>query len=181
MASHKDKLIDIIITKRNQILNVKNGIVEFIDSEISKLQKNVDNDNNEINDIRKQIKNISYDIAEIEDSNEYQSIQSDKLKLEMSINKIVQDFEIYESYSDVDGAIKVIQDKFEDWNKNYQEHEKENKEKIPMYEKISKFLSQTDVVEQDRKLYTKDLFESANVFGITCTSSDKFRKQCRTR
>ena len=177
MASHKDKLIDIIITKRNQILNVKNGIVEFIDSEISKLQKNVDNDNNEINDIRKQIKNISYDIAEIEDSNEYQSIQSDKLKLEMSINKIVQDFEIYESYSDVDGAIKVIQDKFEDWNKNYQEHEKENKEKIPMYEKISKFLSQTDVVEQDRKLYTKDLFESANVFGITCTSSDKFRKE----
>ncbi len=177
MASHKDKLIDIIITKRNQILNVKNGIVEFIDSEISKLQKNVYNDNNEINDIRKQIKNIRDDIVEIEDSNEYQSIQKDKLKLEMSIDKIVQDFQIFESYSDVDGAIKVIQEKFEDLNKNYQEHEKENKEKIPMYEKISKFLSQTDVVEQDRKLYTKDLFESANVFGITCTSSDKFRKE----
>lgn len=177
IANHKDELFDIIITKRNQILNVKNGIVEFIDSEISKLQKNVDNDNNEINAIRKQIKNISYDIAEIEDSNEYQSIQSDKLKLEMSINKIVQDFEIFESYSDVDEAIKIIQDKFEDLSNNYQKLEKENKEKIPMYEKISKFLSQTDVVEQDRKLYTKDLFESANVFGITCTSSDKFRKE----
>lgn len=108
IANHKDELIDIIITKRNQILNVKNGIEEFIDSEISKLQKNVDNDNNEINAIRKQIKNISYDIAEIEDSNEYQSIQSDKLKLEMSINKIVQDFEIFESYSDLDEAIKTI-------------------------------------------------------------------------
>lgn len=45
-----------------------------------------------------------------------------------------------------------------------------------MYEKISKYISSDDILEEDRKAFTKDLFESANVFGITCTSNDRFRE-----
>src|SRR5699024_6312870 len=53
----------------------------------------------------------------------------------------------------------------------------ENKEKIPVYEKIAKYLSMDEVIEEDRRAYTKTLFENANVFGITCTSSDRFSER----
>ena len=43
-----------------------------------------------------------------------------------------------------------------------------------MYEKISNYISSQDVIEGDRKDFTKDLFENANVFGITCTSNNRF-------
>ena len=35
-------------------------------------------------------------------------------------------------------------------------------------------MSQEDILEEDRAAYTRELYNSANVFGITCTSRDRF-------
>ena len=43
-----------------------------------------------------------------------------------------------------------------------------------MYKDIVKYLSQEDILEEDRAAYTRELYNSANVFGITCTSRDRF-------
>ena len=68
----------------------------------------------------------------------------------------------------------IIKRKWDELDTDYSKKESENKEKIPMYEKISNYITTEDVIESDRKDYTKELFENANVFGITCTSSDYF-------
>ena len=36
------------------------------------------------------------------------------------------------------------------------------------------FCKKIDIIEEDRQSYTRDLYNCANVFGITCTSRDRF-------
>ncbi len=49
-----------------------------------------------------------------------------------------------------------------------------------MYELILKFvkgLGNDGTIETDREKYTKDLFENANVYGLTCTSRENFKAE----
>lgn len=65
----------------------------------------------------------------------------------------------------------------EEWNKleyDYNGIRRENKNKIPTYRAICKYLEQSDILEEDRLSYTRELFNNVNVFGITCTSRDRF-------
>ena len=43
-----------------------------------------------------------------------------------------------------------------------------------MYKNIRKYLSDEEILEEDRISYTKNLFDNANVFGITCTSREYY-------
>ena len=172
-----DFLPQIINSKKSSLIILKNDVIAEIDELTRKEEDKIDNIEKEIYAINKENKNINLEIAEIEESNEIQEIQKNKRKLETKIEKFFKDFAIVEPYKNVQEALDIIKNTFEDLEVNYAKREAENKEKIPMYEKISNYLSQTDVIEDDRKLYTKDLFESANVFGITCTSNDRFTNE----
>jgi superfamily I DNA and/or RNA helicase len=43
-----------------------------------------------------------------------------------------------------------------------------------MFKEIIRYLSQDDIIEEDRQSYTRELYNCVNVFGITCTSRDRF-------
>lgn len=180
MIKNLESLSGIIEGKKNSLILLRNDVISEIDNEINKQEQNQDVIQSKINAISKEIKNINNQINDIEDSNEIQDIQSNKAKLESQIDSFFKEFGILEPYKDINDALNIIKTTFEDLESNYAIREAENKEKIPMYEKISKYLSQTDVIEDDRKLYTKELFESANVFGITCTSNDRFSSENNT-
>ena len=113
-------------------------------------------------------------IIDIQERNDVKDIQEAKYKLENDLIKFFKDFEIAEPYKDVDEGLKIIKRKWSELEDDFQAKEQENKEKIPMYEKIANYITSEDVIEEDRKVFTKDLFENANVFGITCTSNDRF-------
>ena len=180
MIKNTDVLASLIESKKNSLILLRNDLISEID-ELIAVEENKQNDiQDQINSIGKEIKNINAQIDEIEDSSEVQEIQTNKSKLEIQIDTFFKEFGILEPYKDINDALNIIKETFEDLEINYAQREAENKEKIPMYEKISKYLSQIDVIEDDRRLYTKDLFESANVFGITCTSNDRFTNENNT-
>ena len=163
----KKKLINIIIDEMR----------DLISNDILEISNNIDSLQVKIKSINSEIKILNDKIEEIEDSTEIQEIQNTKHKLETQIDLFFKEFSILEPYKDIEDALEIISKTFKDLEANYEQREIENKEKIPMYERISNFLLQEDVIQQDRKLYTRSLFENANVFGITCTSNDRYTSE----
>lgn len=98
--------------------------------------------------------------------------------LKQKIAHFFRDFGIVREYdpANLETAFDIIA---EEWRKLEYDHkrtEEEDKKKLPVYREIAKYLRQDDILEDDRRTYTRDLYECANVFGITCTSRDRFTK-----
>lgn len=96
--------------------------------------------------------------------------------LKQKITRFFRDFNIVKEYdtNNLETAFDIIK---EEWNKleyDYNNTRKDNQTKIPIYRAICKYLSQEDILEEDRQAYTRELFNNVNVFGITCTSRDRF-------
>ena len=125
----------------------------------------------EISDSKRHYEELSEDKG-IEEYSELNSA------LKQKITRFFRDFDIIQEYDseNLETAFNIIS---EEWNKlerNYKATQAENKVKIPMYKEIIKYLSQEDILEEDRRAYTRELFNCVNVFGITCTSRDRFTK-----
>ena len=98
--------------------------------------------------------------------------------LKQKIARFFRDFGIVREYdpANLETAFDIIA---EEWRKLEYDHkrtEEEDKKKLPVYREIAKYLRQDDILEDDRRTYTRDLYECVNVFGITCTSRDRFTK-----
>lgn len=96
--------------------------------------------------------------------------------LKQKITRFFRDFDIIKEYDsdNLETAFQIIAEEWSKLERNYMATQAENKVKIPMYKEIVKYLSQDDILEEDRAAYTRELYNSANVFGITCTSRDRF-------
>ena len=165
LAQFKVKIADIVNKQRQIIEPTLNG--------------SIDNENaisDKINELKIQIsekKRIYEELGETPDIEEYGELNS---VLKQKITRFFRDFGIVREYDsdNLETAFDIISD---EWNKletEYNASSSENKIKIPMYKDIVKYLSQEDILEEDRAAYTRELYNSANVFGITCTSRDRF-------
>ena len=145
-----------------------------IDPKASQLEDRATTLELDIKNLAGQISAINEKIAEIQDQDDFKEIQDCNSKLTESVGRFFREFEIFEPYDSIDSAIDIIEQRWEQMQTDFAEQEAQNKAKIPMYRRIVDYISSPEVVEEDRRLFTKELFESANVFGITCTSNDRF-------
>lgn len=164
----------IIKNLKDQILETKNKHIEEINRKLEIKENEHADFESQINVLKGEINEIDNAIIEIQERDDVKDVQESKYKLERDLIKFFKDFEISEPYNSVDEALEIIKNKWYELENNFSTKEAENTEKIPMYEKISNYLSKAEVIESDRKEFTKDLFDNANVFGITCTSNDRF-------
>ena len=174
LVANVDSIKRTIESLKEHIIERKVQYIEEVNGSLNTVETKFNNVEEKISVLKNQIKGINDSIIEIQERDDVQDIQENKSKLEAEINKFFKDFEIAEPYKDIDEALTIIKRRWDELENDFVRKEQENKEKIPMYEKISNYLSMEDVIEADRKEYTKDLFDNANVFGITCTSNDRF-------
>ena len=174
IVDNLDKIKSLIESLKVQIQEIKAKYIDEVNLKINDIKSQLNSVEDLINKYKNEIKKLNDQIIQIQDNDQIKEIQDNKNKLVNDINKFFKDFEINEPYRDIDDALNIIKNKWDELENDFARKEQENKEKIPMYEKISKYLTMDDVIEADRKEYTKDLFENANVFGITCTSNDRF-------
>lgn len=94
--------------------------------------------------------------------------------LKQKITRFFHDFDIVREYGNMEEAFSIIREEWKKLERGYDANRAENAVKIPMYKEIEKYLSQEDILEEDRRTYTRELYSNVNVFGITCTSRDKY-------
>lgn len=159
---------------KKEIRDIQSKYIEELDNEITSVDSEKSKLDKEIKSLKREIDDISNKIAEINDRKEIQEIKKSESGLRDAINKFFKDFEISEPYTDIDDALEIIKTRWSKLKADFEKKEQENKEKIPMYKKIAEYIADDEVIEADKKEFTKELFENANVFGITCTSRDNF-------
>ncbi len=98
--------------------------------------------------------------------------------LKQKIGRFFRDFGIVREYDsgDMEMAFAIIR---EEWNRlesDFKRTKQEDARRIPVLKEICKYLDSPDILEEDRQAYTRDLYNNVNVFGITCTSRDRFTK-----
>ena len=124
-------------------------------------------------------------IAINEENRKYEELSEDQTLVEysernsalkQSVSRFMRDYNIVCAYdpNDMETAFKIIADEWKKLERGYKATQEENVVKIPMYKGICKYLAQEDILEEDRQEYTRALYDQVNVFGITCTSRDKF-------
>ncbi len=129
------------------------------------------------NKLKGDIFSIDDKIEELKESSDYNKFKETESKLRQGITTFFSDFNIVKTYSDYREALDIIKEEWKELDRNFENRQKENKEKIPMYQKICKYLRDDSILEEDRKRFTKKLYDNANVYGITCTSRDSFNEK----
>lgn len=167
LVSFKFKLQGIITQIKDDI----DKQVEDISQEETKIKLAVSDKQLEISERKTRYE----DLGQYEGVKGYSELNS---ALKQKITRFFRDFDIVREYStdNMEEAFSIIAEEWQKLESGYKVTQRENEVKIPMYKEISKYLSQEEILEDDRQAYTRELFDNANVFGITCTSRDKFTK-----
>ena len=159
---------------RKALLDTKRKHVEKLDVDIDAQKKKLESNDAQIKENR-----LSY--AEMERAQNDSGINPNVIAYETTERKIKTEIERlylttntplnYESFEE---AIVRLES---EWRKNRTARKKKLRELEayrPMFSKIVRYLANDDVIDQDRIKFTKPLFEAGNLFGITCTSNDRF-------
>lgn len=159
---------------QNIIFVLKSDIEKELDKILGEKTKVADKINEKQIDISENKRSYE-ELSEDNGIEEYGELNS---ALKQKITRFFRDFDIIQEYDsdNLETAFKIISEEWNKIEKNYKTTQAENKVKIPMYKEIVKYLSQEDILEEDRQAYTRELFNCVNVFGITCTSRDRFTK-----
>ena len=97
-------------------------------------------------------------------------------QLKQKIGRFFRSFGIVREYDSIENALEIIKEEWDALEFNYSRTQAVNKQRIPMFKDICKYLESPDILEEDRQAYTRMLYDNVNVFGITCTSRDRFTK-----
>lgn len=97
-------------------------------------------------------------------------------QLKQKIGRFFRNFGIVREYDSIENALEIIREEWSSLESNYSRTQAVNKQRIPMFKDICKYLESPDILEEDRQAYTRMLYDNVNVFGITCTSRDRFTK-----
>ena len=172
-----DNFMSSLISIREKIQNVINNNVEKLQKERSPITEQIEDINTNIGKIKIDIMQIDDKISANRETQNFIDYNNSMSDLKQKISNFFSNFNIVKDYRDISEALGIIKKEWQELSSNFDKKEDENKTLIPMYKKICKYLRRTDIIENDRVLYTKQLFDNANVFGITCTSRDRFRER----
>jgi superfamily I DNA and/or RNA helicase len=181
----EDKLNNTLNTLPDTLLEIKNKLIKYVEETKAYFGKGVDKKTAEYNaqktvidELKTQIRDKDKESTLEKEKADYDCHEKAKSAVKDKITAFFKDFDINKPYENLNDALEIIKEEWSWLESSFEEREQENREKIPMYERILKFLRglQSDgSIENDRKEYTKTLFENANVFGLTCTSRENFK------
>lgn len=125
--------------------------------------------------INAQISDIDIKLREVADNTDAQEYQIIRSRLIANIHQFYSEFDIKRDYDseNLQQALNIIEEEFKRLEVEFKQKKESNAIQIPMYKNIIKYLNQ-DVDDEEKGLYTSDLFECANVFGLTCTAGGWF-------
>lgn len=169
------QLLTDIKAEISSCVNVERSIVSDITSGLNEKIADIDA---QISEHKRNKNLIQIEIEQLNEDDSYSDFRRRQQELRKKIVDFFSDFEIFDEYpaNDYAAAIEIIARRWNEIERNQETMQQENKSKIPMYKAIRKYLSDEEILDEDRISYTKKLFDNANVFGMTCTSREYFRE-----
>ena len=165
MKSIKLKVRDIIYDLRDDIDREKSIYMESEDLVKEK-----------ITFLQAVISELKARYAECEEDEGVAEFSELSAQLKQKISRFFRNFGIVREYDSIENALEIIKEEWDALAFNYSRTQAVNKQRIPMFKDICKYLESPDILEEDRQAYTRMLYDNVNVFGITCTSRDRFTK-----
>ena len=167
-----DELTALKIKLQSLVLEIKNKIEDEValqNTKESEIAEKISDKQLEISECKR----VHEELGGNSGVAEYVELNS---ALKQKITRFFRDFNIIQEYDsdNLETAFTIIDEEWRKMEYDYKATQSENKTKIPMYKEIVKYLSQEDILEEDRQAYTRELYNNVNVFGITCTSRDRF-------
>ena len=166
-----------------QLTDIKKEIAGIIGAErivisdiITDLKEKIAGISTQISEYKNRKHLLQIEIEQLNEDDSYSKYRRRQQELRKEIVDFFSDFEILDEYpmDDYAAAIGIIVKRWNEIERNQESLQQENKSKIPMYKAIREYLSNEEILEEDRISYTKKLFDNANVFGMTCTSREYF-------
>lgn len=167
-----------LIALKMKLQGIVNSIKANVDVKINSLLQNESEIDATINNKQLEISKMKAHYEELSENEGIEAYSEIYSALKQKITRFFRDFDIVKEYDsdNLEEAFTIITEEWHKLESGYKSTQQENKVKIPMYKEIVKYLSQEDILEEDRQSYTRELFNNVNVFGITCTSRDRFTK-----
>jgi Ni2+-binding GTPase involved in maturation of urease and hydrogenase len=166
----------------NEILDLKDKISDIINKEHKMIksidyQSKINSENDVVAELQSSITLKENEIKLEKENAGYEDYVNIETHLKHKVAEFFIKFNIITEYpqGDIGKALEIIGQEWKNLEQNFSAMESENKEKIPMYRKIFKYIQGGETIEEDRVAYTKKLFDNANVYGITCTSRNDFK------
>ena len=172
------QLPDELTAFKIRLQGIVNSLKANVDDKIISLSQNESEIEATINDKQLEISERKARYEELSENEGIEAYGELYSALKQKITRFFRDFDIVKEYDsdNLEEAFTIITEEWHKLESGYKSTQQENKVKIPMYKEIVKYLSQEDILEEDRQSYTRELFNNVNVFGITCTSRDRFTK-----
>jgi len=167
-----------LIVFKIKLQGITNSIKTNLDVKISSLSQKESEIEYAISDKQLEISEKKKRYEELGENEGIEAYGELNSALKQKITRFFRDFDIVKEYDsdNLEEAFTIIAEEWRKLESGYKSTQQENKVKIPMYKEIVKYLSQEEILEEDRQSYTRELFNNVNVFGITCTSRDRFTK-----
>ena len=165
MKSLRLKVRDIIYDLRDDIDREKSIYMESEDSVKEK-----------ITFLQAVISELKARYAECEEDEGVAEFSELSAQLKQKIGRFFRNFGIVREYESIENALEIIREEWNALESDYARTQTVNRQRIPMFKDICKYLDSPDILEEDRQAYTRMLYDNVNVFGITCTSRDRFTK-----
>lgn len=161
---------------QTKLRGIINDIIAVVDKKITGCEKGEAAIEQKIIEKQTQISSSKRKYEELSQNASLEEYGDLNSSLKQRIARFFRDFGIVREYdpSNLETAFDIIAEEWRKLEYDYKRTEAEDKKKIPVYREIAKYLRQDDILEEDRREYTGDLYEHVNVFGLTCTSRDRF-------
>lgn len=171
IASIKDNILDF----KKDVDTIVGDVNDLVENNIRQVESEKYRINNEKIDLKLKKNLIDERLSELADDNSYSEYVRQSRRLVEKISLFFNQFNITREYNpeNKEEAIAIIDEEWSELESNFKKSKVENNTKIPMYKRISNYLS--NEIEDDEKItYTKDLYDNANIFGMTCTANNYF-------
>ena len=153
---------------------IVSDILDAIDREISVYYDSRTALIEKISDVESEINRANARYEKLGENESVAELAEMSARIKRKIGNFFRDFSIIQEYSSIAEALEIINDEWQKLNVDHERTREANRQKIPMFKDICEYLSSPDILDEDRRNYTQKLYENANVFGLTCTSRDKF-------
>lgn len=167
------------VPDKKVLLDAKDALDGYVEKKVSRIEESLKSLNEDIrstDEVDSEIDSINREIEELEKDKSYIELENAKKAFNTKAHGVYTHLNIPmpgDNFEDILSKLRSERNRI----KSVEVNNKDSKERISTYSAISKYLMNESTLEHDKDRYNKQLLETVNVFGITCSVNTNSRDE----